>query len=95
MDKKSKPYTGGEFDDLFEASSRTVMEPSEAIAYSDSYLRMQNFKHNLELIREESIKQGREEEKAANARKMLEFGATVEWVSKVTGLTESEVLSLK
>ncbi len=58
MDRNSKAYLSGEFDELFKASERMVMEPAEAVAYSDSYLRMRNFRHNLELVREESLEKG-------------------------------------
>ncbi len=52
MDESSKAYKSGEFEDLFDASERIVMEPAEALAYSDSYLRMKTFRHNLDLVRD-------------------------------------------
>ena len=99
MDKNSKAYKSGEFDDLFEASERVVMEPAEAIAYVESYLRMKNFRHNLELVRAESIekgfekgrKEGMHEEKLAVAQKMLELGSEIDLICNVTGLTKEEI----
>ena len=43
MDKSSKAYKSGEFEDLFDASERIVNGAGLSLAYSDSYLRMKDF----------------------------------------------------
>lgn len=99
MDESSNAYKSGEFEDLFDASERIVMEPAEALAYSDSYLRMKTFRHNLDLVRDESLQAGRAEGlqagKLAVAKKMLELKTDIDMVCKVTGLSIDEINALK
>lgn len=69
------------------------------MAYSDSYLRMKTFRHNLDLVRDESLQAGRAEGlqagKLAVAKKMLELKTDIDMVCKVTGLSIDEINALK
>ncbi len=86
------------------------MKPAEAIAYSDSYLRMKNFRHNLELARTENfekgydkgiekgirqgIEKGQRDERFAIAGNMLRHNVSIEMICSVTGLSKEEVNSI-
>ncbi len=77
------------------------------MAYSDSYLRMKTFRHNLDLVRDESLQAGRAEGLQAGraeglkagklevAKKMLELKTDIDMVCKVTGLSIDEINALK
>ena len=60
---------------------------------------MKTFRHNLDLVRDESLQAGRAEGLKAGklevAKKMLELKTDIDMVCKVTGLSIDEINALK
>lgn len=54
-----------------------------------------DYRSELSAVREESLKEGREDNKKETAKAALEEGSSVEFVVKITGLSRETVLKLK
>lgn len=95
MDKKSKPYETGEYNEFFEASDCGNLVNEEWVAYSDSYYKMLDNMEALEYSKKEARAEGRaegiEEGRILTIRQMLDAGISPATVKQITGIDPSSV----
>lgn len=99
MDKESKAYKSGEFDEMFNASEIGGLVEEEATAYSKSRLKLEemieavnyaskeSFEKGIAEGMEKGLEQGRQEEKLALAKIMLSSGYSADEIKKLTGFS--------
>lgn len=103
MNKESKAYRSGEFDDIFEAAEVSRLEEPEATAYSQSYLADLEHESALRFAAKKGLKEGigigREEGKKEGFNSaiaaMIENGATDELIRKFTGITPENLAKIR
>lgn len=103
MDKESKAYKSGEFDDMFNEAALENMAAEEVVAYSVSKLRYEDelaaLDYNFEKGKSEGKAEGRAEGMAEglriSAKKMLKAGMDVDFIHQITGLSEEDILKLR
>lgn len=95
MDKESKAYKSGEFEDMFREAEIDGMVAEDVVAYGDS---VQKYYDNLAAVnyasrssyekgKEEGREEGREEGLVLSARRLLEAGMSKEFIKSITGIT--------
>ena len=110
MDKNSKPYVSGEYDEIFNASEVGNLVNDEAVAYSRSYYSMIDHQHAVEYAREKGMEKGMEkgikkgmekgilighdERSRQIARNLLKSNVPIDVISQSTGLSETEINKL-
>lgn len=95
MDKKSKAYESGEFDEMFRASEIGNLVEEEATAYSQSRLKLEEMIEAVNYASSESFKEGKEEGREEGreeglltaARNMYSKGYSLEEIHSITGIT--------
>ncbi len=74
MDRESKAYKSGEFDDMFHASEIGSLAAEDAVLYSQSRLRLQEMRDAVAFASNESFEKGMEEGLEKGMKKGLEEG---------------------
>lgn len=98
LNKESKPYTEGGYEDIFNASEISSMAKEDLVAYRSSIMIEEERQSEMEFVREEAREEGREKgieegiEKVA--REMKKSGMSVRDISKFTGLSETQIKKL-
>lgn len=103
MDKQSKAYRSGKFDEMFREAEINNLVAEDAVLYSQSRLRLQEMAYAVDYAsnesfekgkmegikkgREEGIKKGREEERMSVARNMQAKGYSLEEIRSITGIS--------
>lgn len=107
MDKESKPYITGEYDEFFEAAETQQLVAEEAVCYSESRQRLIDEERDRladrwywrDRWREEWLAEGkaegREKERRKMAKALLDMEMPLEQISKVTGMTVEELRKLQ
>lgn len=90
LNKESKPYKSGEYQDMFDASEIASMAAEDVVAYRNSIMIEMERQSALEFAKEE----GREEGKLEVAREMKKKGITWGDIMLYTGLSEKQVNEL-
>ena len=90
LNKESKPYKTGEYEDMFKASEIASMAAEDIVAYRNSIMIEMERQSELEFAKDE----GREEERLKMAKKMVEKGMDIGDIMLYTGLSEQQILSL-
>ncbi|MDE6697770.1 MAG: Rpn family recombination-promoting nuclease/putative transposase [Muribaculaceae bacterium] len=98
LDKESKPYKTGDYDEMFEASEIASMAAEDIVAYRNSIMLEMEHQSELEFAkvegREEGREEGRIEERMEVAKKMKKSKMPLGDIMLFTGLTKEQVLSL-
>ncbi len=98
FNKDSKPYLSKMYQDFFDAAQTAALAAEETVAYSQSLERFNSYLSGVELSytegRAEGITEGRMKEKLANAQALRLLNVDIETISKATGLSAQEILSL-
>lgn len=102
LNKESKPYKMGEYDELFKASEMASMAMDDIVEYRNSIMAEMERESELEFAREEGIEhgielgreEGREEERFHMAKRMKKNGMSIGEILLYTGLTEEQVRQL-
>lgn len=106
LDKESKPYKSGEYEDLFNASEIASMAAEDIVAYRSSIMMEMERQSELEFKKEEGIKigeeQGRKEGRKEGmeaakldiARQMKRRGMPTSDIILFTGLSEIQIAGL-
>ncbi|MDE6554040.1 MAG: Rpn family recombination-promoting nuclease/putative transposase, partial [Muribaculaceae bacterium] len=98
LNKNSKPYKTGEYDEMFEASEIASMAAEDIVAYRNSIMIEMERESELEFAKEEGKEEGREEgreeERMIMARRMKANGLPIGDILLYTGLSEEQVRSL-
>lgn len=108
MDKNSKAYLSGEFEDLFRESEIKSMAAEDAVAYGESYQKYvdtmaavdyaardsfsKGMEKGLAKGMEKGREEGKEEERVKGIRFMLELGISAEIISQKYGITVEDVM---
>lgn len=100
MDKESKAYLSGEFDEFFEASDLGHMAAEDIVTYGESKRKLKDLQLSLDWAIKEGLAQGleqglekgRAEERAVGIRIMYEMGVPVKVIAEKYGMPESSVL---
>ena len=111
MDKESKPYITGEYDEFFEAAETQQLVAEEAVCYSESRQRLIDEERDrladrwywrdrwreewLAEGKAEGRAEGREKERRKMAKALLDMEMPLEQISKVTELTLEELKKLQ
>lgn len=107
MDKESKAYKSGEFDDMFNEAELENMAAEDVVAYSESKLRYEDdlaaLEYRYDQGKEEGMKEGMKEGRMEGkdeafrmtARKLLEAGMDPNFINQITGIPIPEILRLK
>lgn len=102
MDKTSKAYQSGEYDDFFNAAELNNLVEEDFVAYSQSYAKMAETERAIEYTAAESYANGFSKGESVGfiagvrkiAKNMKEKGFSVEEISETTGLSIAEINSL-
>lgn len=106
LNKNSKPYKTGEYDELFKASEMASMSMEDIVEYRNSIMAEMERESELEYAKEEGREEGRvegrvegrmegrEEGKLEVARNMMEKGYALGDIMLLTGLSEKQIKSL-
>ncbi len=102
MDKESAAYKSGEFEDLFNEAELDNMVAEDAVAYSESKLRLEdelaaldyNYEKGMTQGKIKGREEGRKEEKFEVARKMKNGGMSLGDIMLYTGLSEKQISDL-
>ena len=102
LDKDSKPYKTGEYEEMFRASEIASMAAEDIVEYRNSIMIEMERQSALEFAKEEGreegiakgIAKGREEEKLVMARKMKGRGMALGDIMLFTGLTQQQIEAL-
>lgn len=87
LDKKSKPYLTGEYEEMFNAAEIASMAAEDIVEYRTSIMRELEYQSELEYQR----KEGRKEEKYYMAEKMKKRGMPIGEIMLLTELTKEEI----
>ena len=90
LDKESKPYKSGEYEDLFKASEIASMAKEDIVEYRNSILMEMDRQSAIDFAKEE----GREEGKMEVARQMKIRGMSLGDIMLFTGLSEQQIQEL-
>ena len=86
------------FNRLFEAAESALFTPDERWAYEESVKNFRDLKNTMDTSfvkgLAEGKAEGKAEEKLANAKKMMELGASTDFIMQVTGFTKEEIINL-
>lgn len=110
LDKNSKPYVSGEYDEMFKAAEMASLASEEIVAYRNSILQELERESEISFAREEGIQIGEErgiqigEERGIQigeergmlnvARKMKKSGVNMGDIMLYTGLSEQQISAL-
>lgn len=94
LNKQSKPYKTGDYDEMFRASEIASMAMEDVVAYRNSIMIEMERQSALEFAKEEGREEGREEGILCVAREMKKKGMGVGEIMLFTGLTEQKIASL-
>ena len=98
LNKESKPYKSGEYEDMFNASEIASMAAEDIVAYRNSILIEMERQSALEFAKEEGKEEGREEGiefgKMEVAREMKKKGMLLGDIMLFTGLSEQQIEKL-
>lgn len=98
MDKNSKPYLEGGYEDLFDAAESEKFVNDEVVLYSNSLSRMRAIKSGFDFQYEEGMEKGiaigASRERETMARKMKEMGYDVENIAAITHLSLDRIREL-
>ena len=106
LNKNSKPYKSGEYEEMFNASELAFMAAEDIVEYKTSILAEMERESELEYAKEEGIEkgivqgiekgivQGIEKGKLEVAQRMKNNGFAIGDIMLATGLTEQQVESL-
>ncbi len=102
LDKNSKPYLTGDYDEMFKAAELASMANEEIVAYRNSILQEMERESEIQYAKEEGIQIGEErgiqigEERGilATARRMKERGMNLGDIMLYTGLSEEQISNL-
>lgn len=111
LDNNSEAYKSKEYPELFEASKMTDMASEEVVAYSQSYLRMQEMQNAIEynsrLSYDEGMARGiadgmakgmakgMADEKAEIASRLIKRGFSTPEISALTDLSYEDIAHLR
>ncbi|MDE6632517.1 MAG: Rpn family recombination-promoting nuclease/putative transposase, partial [Muribaculaceae bacterium] len=98
MDKNSKAYQSGEYDDFFKAAELNNLVEEDFVAYSQSYAKMEETERAMQFAVSESYSNGFSKGELVGIRKtainLKKMGLKPETISQATGLTQEEVSAL-
>lgn len=106
LNKESKPYISGEYEDIFNASEIASMAAEDIVAYRSSIMIEMERQSALEFAKEEGKEEGREEGRAEGreegieagkmevAREMKKKGMLLGDIMLFTGLSEQQIEKL-
>lgn len=106
MDKESKAYLSGEFNEFFLESEVGSLAKEDFVEYRKSNLKYWEDQAIVDYATHKSMEEGREiglelgrkegknEEKIAIAKNMLDMGMALELISKATGMSVEELRNL-
>ena len=82
------------FEDLFKSAEISNFTPSERRKYHKDMMDEQSIAMSIKFHERIGREEGREESRTQIAREMLKDGLSPETISKYTGLSEDQILSL-
>ncbi len=103
MDKKSKPYLSGEFEDMFREAEVSSMAAEDVVAYSESRQKYEDILAGFRYAERTSYAEGRAEGRAEGkaegkaegmeiaARRLMEQGMSADFIKSITGLTPADL----
>ncbi len=94
LNKNSKPYLTGEYDEMFNAAEIASMANEDIVAYRNSILKEMERESEIEYAKEEGIQIGEEKGKLSVARQMKKAGVNLGDIILYTGLSEQQIASL-
>ena len=94
LNKNSKPYRTGEYEEMFNASEMAYMAAEDLVEYRNSILAEMERESELEYAKEEGIEKGIEKGKLEVAQRMKHNGFPIGDIMIATGLTERQIESL-
>lgn len=98
MDKNSKPYTDGGYNEFFEAAATSSMAAEDTVLYSQSLSRLRSYQAGLDYRFEEGRAEGRAEGRISGfeemARKMRDEGTDIAYISRLTGFSPDHIMDL-
>ena len=94
LNKNSKPYKTGDYDEMFKASEMSSMAAEDIVEYRNSIIKEMERESELEFAKEEGREEGRLVERYEMARKMKKNGVPLGDILLYTGLPEEEVRKL-
>ncbi len=94
LNKNSKPYLTGEYDEMFNAAEIASMANEDIVAYRNSILQEMERESEIKYAKEEGIQLGEERGILSVARKMKQSGVEFGDIMLYTGLTEQQIDSL-
>ena len=94
LNKESKPYMSGEYDDMFNASEIASMAAEDIVAYRSSIMIEMERQSALEFAKEEGKEEGIEVGKMEVAREMKKKGMLLGDIMLFTGLSEQQIEKL-
>ncbi|MDE6537387.1 MAG: Rpn family recombination-promoting nuclease/putative transposase [Muribaculaceae bacterium] len=94
MDKNSKPYLQGGYEEMFDSAESSNVVGEEAVAYSRSLAALREVQAGLDYRFEEGRAEGRAEGREMIARKLKKEGVDLEFIAMVTDLPIDKVREL-
>ena len=94
LNKKSKPYKTGEYEDMFNASEIASMAAEDIVEYRNSIMIEMERESELEFAKEEGKEEGIEVGKMEVAREMKKKGMLLGDIMLFTGLSEQQIEKL-
>lgn len=98
LNKESKPYKSGKYEEMFDASEIASMAAEDIVAYRNSIMIEMERQSEIEFAKNEAREEGREEGleegKLEIARSMKQNGMKLGEIMLYTGLTETQIKSL-
>ncbi len=94
LNKNSKPYLSGEYDEMFDAAEIASMAAEDIVAYRNSILDEMERASEIKFAKEEGIQLGEEKGKLEVARKMKKSGVEIGDIMLYTGLSEEQIATL-
>lgn len=87
MDKNSKAYKSGEYEDMFDASEISSMAAEDIVTYSQSQRKLEELQLSYDYAREEGfvegMEKGHEEERVTSIKIMASMGVELERIANV------------
>ena len=98
MDKNSKAYQSGEYDDFFKAAELNNLVEEDFVAYSQSYAKMEETERAMQFAVSESYSNGFSKGESVGIRKtainLKKMGLSSDEISQATGLSLEEIEAL-
>lgn len=94
LNKNSKPYKSGEYEEMFNASEIASMAAEDLVEYRNSIISEMERESELEYAKEEGIEKGIEKGKLDVAIRMRKNGFSDGDIMLATGLTEQQIQKL-